>query len=226
MPTYHAITLNPDIRKYKNGIEAVPEDVTLEMSFKLFALMNLAWDYVDTLCDLCIAERISDTKPLVRRIRELKRDYDKFRWRVMDDKSIKDEEESGLQIEDSLRNDFKKLQYGLETDIAKLDLNPTSYNLVLATQQALTLMDAVKIYARRCDKIIQSYNVWVCDCCMVLPQFLALFNLIPQFAGDCYQPNLNARKLSAGIIANKLQILELPIMSRYREVKSRTNDKQ
>lgn len=210
MTTNRPLIMPPCELKYKKTIEAVPLEVQLRLSFKLFALMNLAWDYVDTLCDLCIAEKLSETKPLVRRIRELKRDYDKFRWRSMDKDSVNQEEERGLYIEDQLKGDLKKLQYGLENDIAKLDLTPRSFNLVLATQQALTLMDAVKDYARRCDKVIASYNVWISDCCLVLPQFLALFNLVPQFAGDCYQSNLNARKLSAGIIANKLQLMEVP----------------
>lgn len=224
MTTYRALTMEPGLMKYKKTIEAVPEEVNLEMSFKLFALMNLAWDYVDTLCDLCIAERFTDTKPLVRRIRELKRDYDKFRWRVMDENSERQEEERGLYIEDELKPDLKKLQYGLENEIAKLDLTSRSYNLVLATQQAMTLIDAALIYARRCDKVIHSYNVWISDCCLVLPQFMALCPIVPMFAGDCYQPNLSARKLSAGIIANRLQAMELPVMKAYKERKDKIND--
>ena len=224
MTTYRPLTMEPGTMKYKKTIDAVPVEVNLDMSFRLFALMNLAWDYVDTLCDLCIAGRITDTKPLVRRIRELKRDYDKFRWRVKDEDSERQEEERGLFIEDALKDDLKKLQYGLENEIAKLDLTPKSFDLVLATQQAMTLMDAVKVYARRCDKVIQSYNVWVSDCCLVLPQFMALFRLVPQFAGDCYRSDLAVRKLSAGIIANKIQTLELPEMKAYKELKNKTDD--
>ena len=185
------------------------------MSIRLFALMNLTWDYVDTILDICISLRITETKPLVRRIRELKREYDKFRWPCMSTTSEKDEQETGLEIEEKLSVDFDRLFNGVEHEVNKLDLTKEHKALVIATQQALTLMDAVKIYARRCDKKIASYDVWVCDCCMVQTHFMKLYLLIPQFAGDCYQPNLNARKLSAGIIANKLQDLELEGMKRY-----------
>ena len=75
---------------------------------------------------------------------------------------------------------------------------------MIAVQQALTLMDAVKAYARWCDKKIASFGVWVCDCCMVQTEFLKLYPLIPLFAGDCYNPDSQARTLTAQIIVNKL----------------------
>lgn len=127
----------------------------------------------------------------------------------------KDEENLGLEIEEKLSLDFDRLFNGVEHEVNKLDLTKDHKALVIATQQTLTLMDAVKIFARRCDKKIASYDVWICDCCMVQTEFMKLYPLIPQFAGDCYQPNLSARKLSAGIIANKLQNLELEGMKKY-----------
>lgn len=215
MIPYHSIITPPGMRKRKKTIEAVPDEVLVDMSTRLFALMNLTWDYVDTILDLCISLRITETKPLVRKIRELKREYDKFRCPSMGTVHERGEQETGLEIEEKLSVDFDRLFNGVEHEVNKLDLNKEHKALVIATQQALTLMDAVKIYARRCDRKIASYDVWVCDCCMVQTDFMKLYPLIPQFAGDCYQPNLNARKLSAGIIANKLQELELEGMKRY-----------
>ena len=215
MQTYHALTLSPQTKKRKKTIEAVPDEVLVDMSTRLFALMNLTWDYVDTILDLCINLRITETKPLVRIIRNLKREYDKFRWPSMCASHEKDEENLGLEIEEKLSLDFDRLFNGVEHEVNKLDLTKDHKALVIATQQTLTLMDAVKIFARRCDKKIASYDVWICDCCMVQTEFMKLYPLIPQFAGDCYQPNLSARKLSAGIIANKLQNLELEGMKKY-----------
>ncbi|MBD5302297.1 MAG: hypothetical protein HDS16_04790 [Bacteroides sp.] len=215
MIPYHSIITPPDIRKRKKTIEVVPDEILVDMSTRLFALMNLAWDYVDTILDICISLRISETKPLVRRIRELKCDYDRFRWPCIGKTLEKDEENLGLEIEEKLSVDFYRLFNGVEHEVNKLSLTQEHKTLVIATQQALTLMDAVKIYARRCDKKIASYDVWVCDCCMVQTDFMKLYPLIPLFAGDCYQPNISARKLSAGIIANKLQDLELAGMKRY-----------
>lgn len=215
MTPYHSILTPPGIRERKKTIEAVPDEVLVDMSTRLFALMNLTWDYVDTICDLCVSLKISETKPLVRKIRELKKDYDKFRWPSMGAAHERGEQMLGLEIEETLSEDFDRLFNGVEHEVNKLDLTKDHKALVIATQQALTLMDAVKIFAKRCDKKIASYDVWICDCCMVQTDFLKLYPLIPLFAGDCYQHNLSARKLSAGIIANKLQDLELKGMERY-----------
>lgn len=208
MIPYHSIlTPPPSVRK--KTIEDVPEHLLTEWSFKLFALMNLAWDYVDTVCDLCISMRLTPTKPLVRTVRQLKREYDRFRWAVMDQRMEDNETDHGLRFEDCFREDFSRLTNGIEVEVNKLDLTPPYKSLVIAVQQALTLMDAVKIYARWCDSQIAAMGIWVCDCCMVQTEFMKLYDLVPQFAGDCYQPDISARKTTAAILVNRLK--EVPL---------------
>lgn len=180
--------------------------------------MNLTWDYVDTICDLCIGMRLEPTKRLVRQIRGLKREYDHFRWCCIDRDMENSETDHGLRIEDSFRDDFGKLLNGIEIEVNKLDLIKSHKSLVIAVQQALTLMDAVKIYARWCDSQIASYDVWVCDCCMVQTEFLKLYPIIPEFAGDCYQPDIEARRLTAGILANRLRSIRLEDILSEKEI--------
>lgn len=217
MTHYHSLIQSPLERHRKKGIEAVPDELLVDMSSRLFALMNLTWDYIDTICDICISLRIDDTKPLVRKIRELKRRYDQFRARSMCGVHERNEQELGLEIEERLSADFERMLNGVELEVNKLKLDSSYKPLVIATQQALTLMDAVKIYARSCDRKIAEFNVWICDCCMVQTEFMALYPLVPMFAGDAYQPNLTARKLSAGIIANRLASLDLEGMKEYEK---------
>ena len=212
--TYHGITAPPPPRR-KNGIEAVPDNLLTEWSFKLFALMNLTWDYVDTICDLCISMKLQPTKPLVRTIRALRREYDRFRQRSVDSETERNETDHGLRFEERFGEDFRRLTNGIEIEVNKLDLTHDHRLLVIAVQQALTLMDAVKIYARWCDREIAGFGVWVCDCCMVQTEFLKLYPLIPQFAGDCYQPGINARKLTASILVNRLK--EMPLYELLNE---------
>ena len=92
--------------KPKKTIESVPGDLLTEWSYKLFALMNLAWDYVDTICDLCIGMKLVHAKKLVRQIRELKREYDKFRHGIISSKMENNEVDHGLAIEEILKDDF------------------------------------------------------------------------------------------------------------------------
>lgn len=208
MRPYHTIKTPPPKRP-KKSIEDIPEDLLVEWSFKLFALMSLSWDYIDTICDQCVRLKLPPTKPLVREIRSLKRDYDRFRSHVMRPRMERDEIEHGLRFEEAFRADFERLTNGIELEVNKLDLTYDHRLLVVAVQQALTLMDAVKIYARWCDSEIAKFDVWVCDCCMVQTEFMKLYDLVPQFAGDCYQLDIEARKLTAGILVNRLKGMKL-----------------
>ena len=208
MRHYHTISV-PIPKKQDKTIDDVPSDLLVEWSFKLFALMNLTWDYVDTICDACISLRIEETKPLVREIRTLKREYDHFRAPATRPVMEHNETQHGLRMEQLFRDDLRKLMSGIKIEVNKLDLTPDHRLLVISVQQALTLMDAVKTYSRWCDKQIHSFGVWTCDCCMVQTSFLKLYDLVPQFAGDCYQSDIGARKLTAGILANRLKSMKL-----------------
>lgn len=190
-------------------VDSVPEELIFEWGTKLYMLMNLTWSYIDTVIDLCIQQRIPDTKPLVRRIRELRRLYDRFRHKSIDDEHESMETHNAEVFEYKFSADFDRLFNGLDMEVGRLRLKPAHRDLVIAVQQALTLMDAVKVYARQCDAEIQKLGVWTCDCCLVQAEFLQLYPLIPQFAGDCYRPDISARAVTARILANRLSSLSL-----------------
>lgn len=221
MRPYHTI-LTPPPRRRKKSIEDVPDELLTEWSYKLFALMNLTWDYVETICNLCIGMRLQPTKPLVREVRALKREYDRFRWRSVDSHMESCETDHALRFEDRFRDDFSRLLNGIDLEVAKLDLTADHRMLVIAVQQALTLGDAAKAYARWCDSQMESLGVWVCDCCMVQTEFLRLCELLPQFAGDCYQPGIEARRLTSGILVNRLLAMPLTDLLNKEEIKQIT----
>lgn len=214
------ITSRP--RKHPRTIEDIPVATITEWSIKLFGLMNLTWDYIDTICDLCIGMRMAATKSLVRTVRTLKREYDRFRWSVMDRTMEENERHHGLRFEERFREDFNRMFNGIEMDINRLDLIHDHKMLVIAVQQALTLMDAVKKYARWCDRQISAYGVAAPDCCMVQKEFLRLYPLIPEFAGDCYQPDLKTRRLTADILVNRLREVSLDQLLDKTEIQSLT----
>lgn len=191
--------------KIKELFDFVPEEVIVDLSCKLYSLCNLTWGYVDTILDLCVSMRLSETKQLVRTVREVKRKYDKFRARVLDRENVEKETMRGEQIEDKLDLDFQKLFYSLYNDISKLKLTDDHRRLVIAVQQAMTLLDAVKIFSKHCDKVVESYtHIPHMPDCMLEDYFKPLYYLVPQFAGDCYNPDVAGRKLTAGIIVNGL----------------------
>lgn len=192
-------------------IDEMPEDVMMVWAWKLYTIMNLTWSYIDTILNLCIQQRIKDTKPLVRTIRDIRHRYDQFRQHSIDSEHEAKETYNAEVFEEQFSADFDRLFNGLEMEVNRLDLTPGHRMLVIATQQALTLMDAVKIYARLCDREIKANGIWTCDCALLQDEFLQLYPLIPQFAGDCYRPDLTARQTTARILANRLQSINIKL---------------
>lgn len=191
--------------------EVVDEDTMMEWASSLCTLMNLAWGYIDTILDLCVLMKLKDTKPLVRRIRELKREYDQFRHTKIDDATERIETETAEAFEDCVQKHLAKLFNGIDFEMRKIGLKDDWKALAVAVHQAMTLMDVVSLYARRCDVEIRKRGIDVEDRCMIQKEFLALYPLIPQFAGDCYIKDFPARKITANILLEEIVKMELNI---------------
>lgn len=194
-------------------IHDMPSKLLVRLSAKTYLLVALAWDYVDTVL-LCAASlKIAELKPLCRTIKSLRDEYLRFRARSIDHKQADEEFERGLNFEDFIKPDLDKLTYALKDTIAKHNLDREYAYFILAVQQALTLMDAVKEYSRYVDKRIASFGIPVRPEGMTIVQeeFIKLFPLIPLFAGDAYDPDPMERKLTAKIIANRLHEVEMHI---------------
>lgn len=202
---YHTITIPPPKKRIKS-IEEVPDELLYRWSARLFALINLTWDYIDTICDLCILYKPDGTKRLVRQIRELKREYDRFRWGISDSQFEKEESDRAFRFEESFHSDFTRATEAITLECNKIGLNGAEREIFIATQQALTLMDAVKLYAKWCDKKIAEFDVWVCDCCMVQTEFLKLYPIIPEFIRKPQYRYLKCRQTSAQILSNRMHI--------------------
>lgn len=200
----------PKKKTLSRSINNVPENLLSEWSFKLYALCNLAWDYVDTLCDQCSIMKLGETKSLCRMVRSLRREYERFRAPFMTGDSNNFEIEHGLRFEEHVREDFKEFMDSIEGPVNSLDLKEEHRLLVIATYRCMVVLDAIKEYARWCDSRIRSYDVWTCDCCMVQQEVLALYPLIPQFAGDCWCPDLEGRGRTASILTQRL--MEMPLI--------------
>lgn len=194
--------------RFRYAIDVVPQELMLEWGVRLYTLMNLAWDHVDTICDLCIQMKVAETKPLVRRIRQLKREYDQFRSRCIDSDFERKETERAEAFVDTFRQDFKLLFNAIDFEVAKLGLEKNRRALVIAVHQALTVMDAVKAYAATCDAEMRKMGLMVKDCSMVQSEFMELYSIVPLFAGDCYS-RLEVRKLTAGILRNRIARIQV-----------------
>lgn len=190
-------------------LEDIDTQLVTEWSVKLFLLMNLTWGYVDTICNLCAQMKIVETKPLIRQIKEQKRLYLQFRHTIIPDREEANETERGEWFEDIFSADFDNLFNSIEMEAKRVSRDESQRLLTIATQQALTLIEAVKKYARYCDQRIKEHGVWVCDCCMVQTEFLNMIGVVRKFPtakDERFEP---LRAISANILTNRLKSMNV-----------------
>lgn len=193
------------------------EEKTLDEQFKnecaikvvkVSMLGNIAWSYTDTVLDMAAHMKIVAVKKVSRLIRQIKRDYEVFRHMALkyDDKTFLNEI-SDL-FEEINSEAFTKLCNGLDIEIGKkADLDAENVYLVKAVQMVMTVLDAMRLYDADCRTWIVSQGV--SDHTFISHHFDQLAVLIPQYAGDCYDPKSESRRITARILYNEVKNIEL-----------------
>lgn len=190
--------------------DSIPDRVTIPFAMRLFAMQNLTLQYVDTVTDYCVEKRISGTKPLVRAVRELRRGIDRLyasSFKGEAGRLAKESEASNAaEFEDNAAELLTRLFYGLDAEVGRLGLTDDHKALVIAVHQALTTADVTRMYAREGDEMLRRYHVPVArtGCSMLPNEFLAIADLLPQFAGDCYRLS-RSREITAKAMLNVLR---------------------
>lgn len=190
--------------------DSIPDSVTIPFAIRLFAMQNLTLQYVDTVTGFCVEKRIEGTKPLVRAVRELRLGIDRLyagSFKGEAGRLAKESEaRNAAEFEDNADALLTRLFYGLDTEVGRLGLKGDDKALVIAVHQALTIADVARMYAREGDEMLRRYHVPVArtGCSMLPDEFLAIADLLPQFAGDCYKLS-PSRKITAKAMLNELR---------------------
>lgn len=198
-----------DLFPRKKTIDDLPQREFLRRGFKVFMLGSLAWDYTDTVLVVAKQLRLPDeTKTVTRRIRNLKKDFDQIHSKSLSESDIEEEKNIAEQFEDFCREHLNKLVFSLNNEKIVADVIRDHKILVNSIQQALTIIDTMKIYAAKCDRWIRDNGVH--DANSILPiHFIHLSKLLPLLAGDCYNPDSEARRITARILYKELDRVEL-----------------
>lgn len=194
----------------RKTLDDVPQNELAHMTAKLYLVGALVWDYTDTVLDIAAQMRLGGAaKKLSRAIREIHKDYDRMRSFDLDSEDIRHEWSLAELFEDINRKHFSQLCTGLITEIRhSLNLNGDYELLVESVQIAMTVLDALNLYAEQCDKFISKY--YPCAPHSILPDhFRKLAILLPQYAGDCYSQTPKARYVTARILLNEINRIEL-----------------
>lgn len=190
--------------------DSIPDSVTIPFAMRLFAMQNLTLQYVDTVTGFCVEKRIGGTKPLVRAVREQRLGIDRLyagSFKGEAGRLAKESEaRNAAEFEDNADALLTRLFYGLDTEVGRLGLKGDDKALVIAVHQALTIADVTRMYAREGDEMLRRYHVPVArtGCSMLPNEFLAIADLLPQFAGDCYKLS-PSRKITAKAMLNELR---------------------
>lgn len=196
---------DPKPKEKQKDITQVPKQLLGRLAIKLYLLINLAWDYTDTVLSICSQMKSKETRDVSRQIKLLRNEYFAFQSNRTDSVYMDAEAQLACNFEECVCEDFDKLFRGLTNDINKLKLPKQEHMLVLAVEQAMTIVDACKLYARYCDRRIEERDVWTADCVMIQPAFLKAAKLIPKFA-EPFTAGFTSptRQLTAQILVNRL----------------------
>lgn len=135
--------------------------------------------------------------------------YVQFRQSYYGERDEINETERGEWFEEVFSSDFYKLFNSIDNLAMVVSKDSNQRLLTVAVQQALTLIEAVKKYARYVDSEIKKQEVWVCDCCMVQTEFLKMSEIVrslPCARNERFTP---LRDLSANILVNRLKAMDV-----------------
>lgn len=193
----------------RGSLDDVPQTELAYMTVKIYFVGALAWDYTDTVLDIASQMKISETKKLSRTIRELRRNYDRLRAIDLDAEHIRQEWKLAELFEAINKEHISRLCNGLLTEIRHDHKLSGDYeSLVEAVLIALTMLDALHLYADQCDAFIKKYYPDAPH--SILPDhFTQLKWLLPEYAGDCYYSHSKARDTTARILLNEINRIEL-----------------
>lgn len=176
------ITREQGIAKIKSTLT---RDELLRFGYVPFVVARLVWDYADTIIDICIQMRLTETRRLSRAVRQLKAEYDRMRLPYIDKQHKDNEADNMFTIEDSLKDNtrlyFTNLKCQVKSEYPELTTDYQS--LIFATYQCRVMLKALLVYAERQRVYVAEKMGWVLK--SILPNSVkALEPIIIEFAGD------------------------------------------
>lgn len=183
------------------------ENYVTRMMIKMYALGQLAWDYADTCIDISTQMRVREVKKVSRAIRQLKTEYDAFSGKALSMFDKNKLTEIGELFERANGECFSRLCNGLRLEIGRLKLNEDYIYLVQAAQMAMTIVDTMKLYDKHCADWLTNQGCPTSS--IVADHFNRLALLVPQFAGDAYNKDSEARMITSKILYKELLNIEI-----------------
>lgn len=186
----------------------LPADETARRVACLALIGTLAWSYTDTVLDIAAQMRLGgQTKRLSRTIRQIRSDYDHMTGRSLSDADMRNVSALADLFESVCAEHFSHLNNGLNADRATAGLDADNLMLVKAVQMAMTILDAMSLFADDFNSWMRSQGVYGRS--VLGSHFAKLRTLLPLYAGDRYNPQSEARYVTARILYREIKSLDI-----------------
>lgn len=165
--------------------ETLSDEELLRVAYVPFVVCRLVWDYVDTILDLCVILKRSETKKLCRAVRELRQQYQRQRYPIIDKEHDDGEERNMYIFENFINVKLNVLAVNIAGAISMEhpDLSQEYSDLLKAVYMAHALLKAVKQFSNKMtSKAAKRLKMSLGS---MLPKSVhALDSIILDFAGD------------------------------------------
>lgn len=127
------------------------EENLFRFAYVPFVISGLAWDYADTLLDMSAWMKLSETRHLGRRIRELRKEYDQIHSTYIDKSHQNSEIENMYVYEEGVKNIFKTYFVNLRCDLKSEypELSEDYVTFLVAVYQCHVTLQSLLLYAKR-----------------------------------------------------------------------------
>lgn len=162
------------------------EDAIFSITYVPFVIAEIAWDYADTMLDLAAMMRLHETKKLCRAIKDLRIEYNRKRFEVIDDNWRKSETENMIMFQETLSHEYFGKIYGTFKDNLMQtypELETNSVMLIASVYCCKTVIAGLMRYCQAQEKVVSSILGYEIN--SIMPkQVSRLDTLVSVFIGD------------------------------------------
>lgn len=166
--------------------EVLSEDAIFSITYVPFVIAEIAWDYADTILDIAVMMRLHETKKLCRAIKDLRIEYNRKRFEVIDDNWRKSETENMIMFQETLSHEYFSKIYGTFKDELMQtypELETNSVMLIASVYCCKTVIAGMMRYCQAQEKIVAS--ILGHEINSIMPKQMNRLNtLVSEFVGD------------------------------------------
>lgn len=167
--------------------QKIDDDTFFRHFYLPFVIMDIFYDYVDTVCDQIMILKVKQLKKLMHQIRWFRKDYDILKMRCLDWDS-RQQENSHMEFFIDIYSkefdcEFQLIKWLISKHRKMLD--DDWRNLIASVYMAICIYNALITYAKECDRVIES--LWGKQAShSIIPNMIPkTYALIKECLGDC-----------------------------------------